>query len=475
MSVFLRELRMTKKNDFNWGTFLAGAGAYKAASADGRLKKLQADESERQRKLAYQEKQHRNIYRLHQGLEKIREMPSPEDRIECLEYMLNTAVKQINISAVNDIGYKDRYYETERRFQEELKKAQDELTQQQIEKLEQEINDKSIIADPVVRYQNLKIIGEGFSKINLLFLYGDKYKKRYQKAQNNLISEYKKIEKELGKERWNSIIELENSLPKLSNLLWQLDYKDGKMQYTKSISTLTPLCAVIRKAHEIVPEYPATELDKQLLTADKFIQAYQDAIAMLKCMISLAKIHGGITKKQTKLILKFCRKIFLNKEDFNAMLPVADDFSFSENLSKRERIVFLLNLKKIMQSEPATSSSWEESFYNTCKSLGIDEKELPSGISAIWFKLKLFFGAEPRLKTCVPIEAGAPKKRLTYILLGILLGFFWVHNFYAGYTFKGLAQLLISTIIPPIALMVFIWVGFELFTVKKDAKGVRFS
>ena len=470
---------MSKKNDFNWGTLLAGAGAYKASSADGRLKKLQAEENERQRKLAYQDKQNRNIYKLHQGLEKILEMQSLEDRIECLEYMVNTAVKQINISAVSDIGYKDRFYETQRRCQEELKKAQDELTRQQIEKLEQEINDKSIIPEPVIRYQNLKIIGNGFAKINLQYLSGDKYKTRYHKAESKLSSAYEKIEKELGKERWNSIIELENSLPKLSNLLLQKEYK---RQYTKYISDLTSLCSVIRQAHEAIPEYSAKALDEQLLASDKLIQAYQDAVSMLKCMISLVKIHGEITEKQTKLILKFCKKISLNKEDFNSTLPVADNFSFSENLPKIERIFFLINLKKVMQSEPAISSSLQESFNTTCKILGVDEKELPCGIFAISFRLKRFLAngkTDKRVvlngNTSLPVEKSASKRRLTYILLGILLGFIGVHNFYAGYTFRGLAQLLISTIIPPIVFIVFIWVIFELFTVKKDAKGVQFS
>jgi len=379
---------MAKKNDFNWGTFLAGAGAHKAASADGKLKKLQADESERRRKLAYQEKQQERIYKLHLGLEKIEEAQSPEDRLECIEYVLNKAIKQIDISVVTDVAYKDRFYEVQKRYQEELIKAQDELTREQIEKIEQEINDKSIIAEPVVRYQNLKNIDEDFTKINLLYLSGDEYEKRYQKAQRNLSSAYENTIKELGKERWDSIIELENSLPKLNSLLLQKEYKT---QYTQYISDLTSLCAVIRKAHETVPEYSTNTLEELLFTSGKLIQEYQDAISMLKCMISLVKINSGSTEKQTKLILKFCKKIFLNKVDFNSIQPGAADFSFSENLSKKERISFLLNLKKVMQSGTAISPSCQESFYNTCKSLGIDEKELPSGISAIWFKLFLFY------------------------------------------------------------------------------------
>lgn len=68
-----------------------------------------------------------------------------------------------------------------------------------------------------------------------------------------------------------------------------------------------------------------------------------------------------------------------------------------------------------------------------------------------------------------------PKSRLAYILLGLFLGCLGVHNFYAGYTGKGVAQLLISllsiTILSPV---VFIWVIIEIITVTKDAKGIPF-
>ncbi len=65
-----------------------------------------------------------------------------------------------------------------------------------------------------------------------------------------------------------------------------------------------------------------------------------------------------------------------------------------------------------------------------------------------------------------------------YILFGILWGGLGIHNFYAGYTEKGLAQLLIFVltgwlIIPAVA--VFVWVITELCTVRKDANGVPFQ
>lgn len=68
-----------------------------------------------------------------------------------------------------------------------------------------------------------------------------------------------------------------------------------------------------------------------------------------------------------------------------------------------------------------------------------------------------------------------PKSRIAYILLGLFLGGFGVHNFYAGYGGKGAAQLLISLfigwLILPI-LVVWIWIIIELITVDKDANGI---
>lgn len=79
-------------------------------------------------------------------------------------------------------------------------------------------------------------------------------------------------------------------------------------------------------------------------------------------------------------------------------------------------------------------------------------------------------------------EATAPKSsktRLAFILLGVFLGGLGIHNFYAGYTGKGVAQLLISLFgwlllfIPNVA--VWIWVIIEVITVKQDAQGNPFA
>jgi TM2 domain-containing membrane protein YozV len=70
------------------------------------------------------------------------------------------------------------------------------------------------------------------------------------------------------------------------------------------------------------------------------------------------------------------------------------------------------------------------------------------------------------------------KSRVTYILLGVLLGGLGIHNFYAGYTAKAVTQLLITLltgwlIVPLIA--VWIWVIVEVCTIKADSRGVAFA
>lgn len=70
------------------------------------------------------------------------------------------------------------------------------------------------------------------------------------------------------------------------------------------------------------------------------------------------------------------------------------------------------------------------------------------------------------------------KKRVVYILLAIFFGNLGVHNFYAGYIGRGIAQLLISLItgwlIYPLV-AVWLWAIIEACTVTQDAKGQPFS
>ena len=65
--------------------------------------------------------------------------------------------------------------------------------------------------------------------------------------------------------------------------------------------------------------------------------------------------------------------------------------------------------------------------------------------------------------------------RVAYVLLGFFFGGLGVHNFVAGYTGRGVAQLLICLftgwLIVPL-FVVWIWVFVELVYVSTDANGV---
>ncbi len=81
----------------------------------------------------------------------------------------------------------------------------------------------------------------------------------------------------------------------------------------------------------------------------------------------------------------------------------------------------------------------------------------------------------PNINVIVNPGGMAPKKprnRIVYVLLGLLLGGFGVHNFYAGRTTPGIIQLLltlfcIGTVVVPI------WVIVEMFAVTRDGDGVE--
>jgi TM2 domain-containing membrane protein YozV len=68
-----------------------------------------------------------------------------------------------------------------------------------------------------------------------------------------------------------------------------------------------------------------------------------------------------------------------------------------------------------------------------------------------------------------------PKTRVIYVLLGIFLGAFGVHNFYAGYVKKGAIQLCVALLSCFYgALISWIWAIIEICTVNKDAEGTQF-
>jgi TM2 domain-containing membrane protein YozV len=67
------------------------------------------------------------------------------------------------------------------------------------------------------------------------------------------------------------------------------------------------------------------------------------------------------------------------------------------------------------------------------------------------------------------------RSRLTYILLGVLLGAFGGHNFYAGYIKRAVAQLLLTVLSCFFgAIITWIWAIVEVCIVKQDDDGVAF-
>jgi len=70
------------------------------------------------------------------------------------------------------------------------------------------------------------------------------------------------------------------------------------------------------------------------------------------------------------------------------------------------------------------------------------------------------------------------KSRLAYVLLGLFLWYFGIHNFYAGYKEIAITQLLITILlfwIPVVGDIVFvgvwIWAVVQVATVVKDSQG----
>ena len=76
----------------------------------------------------------------------------------------------------------------------------------------------------------------------------------------------------------------------------------------------------------------------------------------------------------------------------------------------------------------------------------------------------------------VPASGGLAKSRTAFILLGVFLGGLGVHNFYAGYSGRGIAQLLITVLSCGFgALVSAVWAIIEVCTVQVDATGRPFA
>jgi TM2 domain-containing membrane protein YozV len=88
----------------------------------------------------------------------------------------------------------------------------------------------------------------------------------------------------------------------------------------------------------------------------------------------------------------------------------------------------------------------------------------------------------PRL-TAAELYAGvdAHKNRVIYVLLGLFIGFFGAHSFYAGYYRRGAAQAALSLFSLWLfsqgygTLISWLWAVIEICLIKKDADGVQFA
>lgn len=70
----------------------------------------------------------------------------------------------------------------------------------------------------------------------------------------------------------------------------------------------------------------------------------------------------------------------------------------------------------------------------------------------------------------------AAKSRLAYILLGLFVGSIGIHNFYAGYTGRGIAQLCLTLLsFGFLGFVSAIWALIEIIVVKQDANGIPFQ
>jgi TM2 domain-containing membrane protein YozV len=68
------------------------------------------------------------------------------------------------------------------------------------------------------------------------------------------------------------------------------------------------------------------------------------------------------------------------------------------------------------------------------------------------------------------------KSRTTYIVLGIFLGAFGVHNFYSGYTGRAVGQLCLTVLtVGYLGIVSWVWAIIEICIVEKDSTGLNFS
>jgi TM2 domain-containing membrane protein YozV len=81
----------------------------------------------------------------------------------------------------------------------------------------------------------------------------------------------------------------------------------------------------------------------------------------------------------------------------------------------------------------------------------------------------------PAASTLLAAPEVEPRSRLVFILLGIFLGSFGIHNFYAGYVKRGVAQLALTlcTLFYG-SVFTWVWALVEVCTVDRDKNNISF-
>jgi len=83
--------------------------------------------------------------------------------------------------------------------------------------------------------------------------------------------------------------------------------------------------------------------------------------------------------------------------------------------------------------------------------------------------------ANSEYSICTNVDLKA-KNRLVFILLGVFLGSFGIHNFYSGYIARGILKLLITVLTFGLLFWVsWLWAVVEICTVRIDSRGVPFE
>lgn len=87
-------------------------------------------------------------------------------------------------------------------------------------------------------------------------------------------------------------------------------------------------------------------------------------------------------------------------------------------------------------------------------------------------------GVRNKAQATSGVSGKSPKTRLAYILLGLFLGGFGVHNFYIGRIGVGVGQLLLTLCLGWMIFPLFfigLWILLEVIMISKDSEGRTLS